>query len=77
MLEAGRFSFYRICVIVRGERHATEIVTLGGAAVSGTSSVPIIIPATEIQKQILLQAVYMPVTVNKIQGILKTSTRDT
>ena len=37
----------------------------------------IIIPATERQKQILLQVIYVPVTVNKNQGIWKISTRDT
>jgi hypothetical protein len=58
VLEAGRFSFYRICVIVRGERHATEIVTLGGAAVSATSSVPIIIPATERQTDSVTSRLY-------------------
>lgn len=78
VLQAGGFSFYRIGVIVRSERHATEIVTLEGrAAVSATSSVPIITPATQRQQQILLPVIYVPVTDNKNQGILKISTRDT
>ena len=36
-----------------------------------------IIPATERRKQILLQVIYTPVTVNKNQGIWKILTRDT
>jgi hypothetical protein len=67
-----------MCVIVKSYRYATEIVKLvGRAAVRATSSVPIFIPVTERQKQILIQVIYMHVIVNKNQGIVKISTRDT
>jgi hypothetical protein len=69
---------FLIYVIVRSDRYATEVVKLEGrAAVRATSSVPIFIPVTERQKQILMQVICMPVTVNKNQGIVKISTRDT